>query len=68
MYQRTTTKPKPMDAGDRINVMSLIKFLEAAKNDMERKGKEDEAYVLEMLEEHFRENKPLVYNAMVLRL
>lgn len=68
MYQRTTTKPKPMDAGDRISVMSLIRFLQAAKEDMERRGKEDEAFVLEMLEEHFRENKPLVYNAMVLRL
>lgn len=68
MHQRTSSKPKPMDAGDRISSMSLIRFLEAAREDMERKGKEDEAYVLEMLEEHFRENKPLVYNAMVLRL
>lgn len=68
MYQRTSSKPKPMDAGDRISAMSLIRFLEAAKVDMERKGKVDEAYVLEMLEEHFRDNKPLVYDAMVLRL
>ena len=57
-----------MDGGDKINAMSLVKFFKAAKEDMERKGKEDEAYVLEMLEEHFRDNKPLVYNAMVLRL
>ena len=68
MHQRTSSKPKPMDGGDKINALSLIRFLEAAKEDMERKGKVDEAYVLEMLEEHFRDNKPLVYNAMVLRL
>lgn len=68
MYQRTSNKPKPMDAGDRISTMSLIKFLTAAKEDMERRGKEDEAFVLEMLEEHFREGKPLVYGPMVLRL
>lgn len=68
MYQRTANKSKPMDAGDRISVLSLIKFLAAAKEDMEQRGKEDEAFVLEMLEEHFREGKPLVYNAMVLRL
>lgn len=68
MNQRTISKPKPMDAGDRISAMSLIRFLETAKLDMERKGKVDEAYVLEMLEEHFRDNKPLVYDAMVLRL
>lgn len=68
MYQRTTTKAKPMDGKDVYHAMSLIKFITAAKEDMEKRGKEDEAYVLEMLEEHFREGKPLVYDAMVLRL
>lgn len=68
MHQRTTTKSKPMDGGDKINAMSLIRFLEAAKEDMERRGKVDEAFVLEMLEEHFRDGKPLVYGPMVLRL
>lgn len=68
MFQRTKSSVKPLDGGDKINAMSLVRFLEAAKEDMERKGKVDEAYVLEMLEEHFRESKPLVYNAMVLRL
>jgi hypothetical protein len=57
-----------MDGGDKINAMTLVKFLKAAKEDLEVKGREDEAYVIEMLEEHFRENKPLVYNAMVFRL
>lgn len=68
MYQRTSNKPKPMDAGDRISTLSLVKFLKTAKEDMERRGKEDEAFVLEMLEEHFRDNGSLVYDAMVLRL
>ena len=68
MYQRTASKPKPMDGKDVYHAMSLIKFITAAKEDMISRGKEDEAFVLEMLEEHFREGKPLVYGPMVLRL
>ena len=66
MYQRaSSSKIAPMDGGDKINAMTLVKFLKAAKEDLEAKGKQDEAYVIEMLEDHFRGNKPLVYNSMV---
>jgi hypothetical protein len=65
--QRTVSKPKPMD-GTGYSAMSLVRFFKTAKEDMERRGKEDEAFVLEMLEEHFRECKPLEYGPMVLRL
>ena len=69
MYQRaSSSKIAPMDGGDKINAMSLIRFLKAARQDLETKGREDEAYVVEMLEEHFRENRPLTYNSMVFRL
>ena len=54
--------------GTGYSAMALVRFFKVAKEDMERRGKEDEAFVLEMLEEHFRECKPLEYGPMVLRL
>jgi len=65
MYQRSSqSKISPMD-GSSISPMKLVMFLKAAKEDYERRGKEDEAFVLEMLEDHFREGKPAVYTSKI---
>jgi hypothetical protein len=55
MYQRRAKmKPAAMNDIDRINTMSLTKFFKAAKEDLERRGLEDEAHRFEMLEYYFR--------------
>ena len=55
MYQRKASmKPASLNDIDRINTLSLVKFFRAAKEDLERRGLEDEAFRFEMLEDHFR--------------
>ena len=55
MYQRRANmKPAAMNDIDRIDTLTLVKFFKAAKEDLERRKLEDEAFRFEMLEDHFR--------------
>lgn len=58
MFQRKANlKPAAITHGH-INSMNLVLFFKSAKEDFERRGKQDEAFVMEMLEDHFRGTKP----------
>lgn len=68
MFQRKANlKPAALGAGH-INHMGLVQFFKTAKEDFTRRGKEDEAFVLEMLEDHFRNNGSTNYNARIFGL
>lgn len=68
MFQRNAkTKPAALGAGH-ISHMGLVTFFKAAKEDFERRGKEDEAFILEMLEEHFRNNGSTSYSTRIFNL
>lgn len=70
MYQRRAKmSPAAMNDVDRINTMTLVKFFKAAKEDLERRGLEDEAFRFEMLEDHFRNRhrgNSLTYDSTIL--
>jgi len=70
MYQRKARmKPASLNDTDRINTLTLVKFFKAAKEDLERRGLEDEAFRFEMLEDYFRNRhrgNSLVYSGTIL--
>ncbi len=65
MFQRKANFKPAALADDRINAMSLVKFFKAAKEDFNRRGQEDEAFVLEMLEDHFRNSSSTAYTSKI---
>ena len=65
MFQRKANFKPAALADDRINAMSLVKFFKAAKEDFTRRGKEDEAFVFEMLEDHFRNSSSTAYTPKI---
>jgi hypothetical protein len=68
MFQRKAKfKPAALNAGY-ISHMSLVGFLKTAKEDFERRGREDEAFVLEMLEDHFRNESSTTYSPRIFGL
>lgn len=55
MYQRRANmKPAAMNDIERIDTLTLVKFFKAAKEDLERRKLEDEAFRFEMMEDYFR--------------
>ena len=65
MYQRkANSKPAALDSG-RISHMGLVQFFKTAKEEFTRKGKDDEAFVMEMLEDHFRESTSTQYSPRI---
>lgn len=54
MRRQSHKAPASLTGVDRIGTMTLVKFLKAAKEDLERRGLEDEAFRFEMMEEYFR--------------
>lgn len=72
MYQRRARmSPAAMNDIDRINTLSLTKFFKAAKEDLTRRGLEDEAFRFEMLEDYFRNRhrgNSLAYDSTILGL
>jgi hypothetical protein len=68
MYQRKAkSKPAALGAGH-ISHMGLVTFFKTAKEDFERRGREDEAFILEMLEEHFRNDGSTSYSNRIFGL
>lgn len=68
MFQRKAkTKPAALGAGH-ISHMGLVTFFKQAKEDFERRGKSDEAYVMEMLEDHFRNDGSTGYSPRIFGL
>lgn len=68
MFQRkANTKPAALGAGH-ISHMGLVQFFKTAKEEFERKGKEDEALVFEMLEDHFRNDGSTQYSPRIFGL
>lgn len=68
MFQRKAKfKPAALGAGY-ISHMGLVSFFKTAKEDFERRGKEDEAFVLEMLEDHFRNDGSTTYSTRIFGL
>jgi hypothetical protein len=65
MFQRKANFKPAALADDRINAMSLVKFFKAAKEDFTHRNKEDEAFVLEMLEDHFRNSSSTAYTSKI---
>ena len=65
MFQRKANFKPAALADDRINAMSLVKFFKAAKEDFTRRNKEDEAFILEMLEDHFRNSSSTAYTSRI---
>lgn len=60
---------KPAAIGDdRINALNLVKFFKSAKEDFYRRGKNDEGFVFEMLEDHFRNSHSLEYSSRIFGL
>ena len=68
MHQRKG-KFKPAALGDgSINPMTLVLFFKAAKEDFARRNKEDESFIFEMLEDHFRSGKSTSYTPKIFGL
>ena len=68
MYQRRANlKPAALGAGH-ISHMGLVTFFKQAKEDFNRRGKEDEAFVMEMLEDHFRQDGSTSYSPRIFGL
>jgi|LauGreDrversion2_3_1035106.scaffolds.fasta_scaffold05636_3 hypothetical protein len=68
MFQRKAKlKPAALGAGH-ISHMGLVTFFKAAKEDFERRGREDDAFILEMLEDHFRNNGSTSYDNRIFGL
>jgi hypothetical protein len=68
MFQRkANTKPAALGAGH-LSHMGLVMFFKQAKEDYERRGKQDEAYVFEMLEDHFRNDGSTSYSPRIFGL
>lgn len=68
MFQRKANlKPAALGAGH-ISHMGLVQFFKTAKEDFERRGKGDEAYVMEMLEDHFRNECTTNYSPRIFGL
>lgn len=68
MFQRKARMKQAAIGDERIHALGLVKFLKTAKEDFQRRGKEDEAFVLEMLEDHFRQNQTLEYSPRIFGL
>lgn len=68
MFQRKARMKQAALGDERIHALGLVKFFRAAKEDFQRRGKDDEAFVLEMLEDHFRNSHTLEYSSRIFGL
>lgn len=57
-----------LSSDHRISSMNLVIFFRTAKEDFQRRGKDDEAFVFEMLEDHFRETQSTSYDSRIFGL
>ena len=69
MFKPTRGPSKPSVRTSGINEFALVKFLEQAKDYLERNEKADQAFVVEMLTDYFKHDyepgKPLKFTAQV---
>lgn len=68
MFQRKAKFKSAALADGRLNAMNLVLFFKAAKEDFTKRGKEDEAFVFEMLEDHFRNSQSTAYSSNIFGL
>lgn len=70
MYQRAGKKTSAVLSSDKVSLMSLVTFIDAATRDLQKAGDDDAALRFELMGDYLRNDfrGSLVYNSKILGL